>query len=182
MAALSPQQAWRISFFTSHMQHLFLSDISIESNTIRIVNAEGNTSTCFYLCIRVGNISAWRVDAHITLFKTYGRPPLQLLDEQLPKELAILRNAFASTSIDGEFRNWVLLYTPQDLPQRALLNIFGELRGCLFRVRNTLSQRFKISLAERRTGFHLSLDRVHDALPGEPTLVDTATLDDTPLA
>ena len=147
------------SFFTFHMQHLLLSDISIESNTIRIVNAEGNTSACFYLCIRVGNIS-----------------------EQLSNELAILRNAFASTSIDCEFRNWVLLYTPQDLPRRALLNIFGELRDLLFRVRNTLSQRFNISLAEGRTDFHLSLDRVHDALPGEPTLVDTDTVDDTPLA
>ena len=147
-----------------------------------IVNAEGNTSTGFYVCVRVGNISGWHVDAHITLFKTYGRPPLQLLDEELSNELAILRDAFASTSIDGEFRNWVLLYTPQDLPQRALLNIFGELRGLLFRVRNTLSQRFNISLAEGRTGFHLNLDRVHDALPGEPTLVDTDTVDDTPLA
>ena len=106
-----------------------------------IVNAEGNTSTCFYVCIRVGNISGWRVDAHITLFKTYGRPPLQLLDEELSNELAILRDAFASTSIDGEFRNWVLLFTAQELPRRALLEIFGELRDCLFRVRNTLSQR-----------------------------------------
>ena len=101
-----------------------------------------------------------------------GRPPLQLLDEELSNELAILRDAFASTSIDGEFRNWVLLFTAQDSPRRALLEIFGELRDCLFRIRNTLSQRFNVSLAERRTGFHLSLDRVHDALPGEPTLVD----------
>ena len=149
-----------------------LSDISIERNTRSIVNSEGNTSTCFYVCMRVGTISGWHVDAHITLFKTYGRPPLQLLDEELSNELAILRDVFASTSIDGEFRNWVLLFTAQDLPRRALLEIFGELRDCLFRVRNTLSQRFNVSLAERRTGFHLSLDRVHDALPGEPTLVD----------
>ena len=125
MAALSAQQSWRIFFFTSREQRLSLSDISIESHTIRIVNAEGNTSTCFYLCIRVGNISGWRVDAHITLFKTYGRPPLQLLDEELSNELAILSDVFASTSIDCEFRNWVLLYTPQDLPRRAPLKIFG---------------------------------------------------------
>ena len=153
-------------------ERLSLSDISIERNTRSIVNSEGNSSTCFYVCMRVGTISGWHVDAHITLFKTYGRPPRQLLDEALCKELAILRDAFASTSIDGEFRNWVLLFTAQDLPRRALLEIFGELRDCLFRVRNTLSQRFNVSLAERRTGFHLSLDRVHGALPGEPTLVD----------
>ena len=128
MAALSPQQSWRIFFFTSGEQRLPLSDISIERNSNPIVDAEGNTSTCFYVCIQVGNISGWRVDAHITLFKTYGRPPLQLLDEELSNELAILRDAFASTSIDGEFRNWVLLFTAQDLPQRALLEIFCELR------------------------------------------------------
>ena len=127
MAALSPQQSWRISSFTSRERRLSLSDISLESNTIPIVNAEGNTSTCFYLCIRVGNISGWRVNAHITLFKTYGRPPLQLLGEELSNELAILRDAFASASIDAEFRNWVLLFTAQDLPRRALLEIFGEL-------------------------------------------------------
>ena len=98
-------------FFTCREQRLSLSDISIERNTTPIVNAEGNTSTCFYVCIRVGNISGWRVDAHITLFKTYGRPPLQLLDEELSNELASLRDAFASTSMDCEFRNWVLLFT-----------------------------------------------------------------------
>ena len=137
-----------------------------------IVNAEGNTSTRFYVCLRVGTISGWRVDAHITLFKTYGRPPQQLLDEKLYRELVSLRDAFARTSIDGEFRNWQLLYTDEGLPRRALLEICGELLDSLFKVRNALSQRFNVHLAERRTGFHLSLDRVHGALPGEPTLVD----------
>ena len=172
MAALSPQQSWRISFFTSGKQRLSLSDISIKSDTIRIVNAEGNTSTCVYVCVQVGDISGWRVDAHITLFKTYGRPPQQLLDEKLYRELVSLRDAFARTSIDGEFRNWQLLYTDGDLPRRALLEISGPLRDTLFNVRNALSQRFNVHLAERRRGFHLSLDWVHDALPGEPPLAD----------
>ena len=151
---------------------MFLSDISIERNTRSIVNSEGNSCTCFYVCMRVGRISGWHVDAHITLFKTYGRPPRQLLDEGLSLELETLRGAFASTPIDGDFMNWHLLYTAQGLPRRALLEIYGDQKCSLFEVRNKLSQRLRVDLDERRAGFHLSVDRVHDRLPREPPLVD----------
>ena len=174
MGALSPLQAWRIAALANDSSSLYIADAVVESSVRKVCDAHGNSCTRLYIQAKINKLSTMRVDAHITLLKTYGRSPSQTGLATLSAMNTDLARVFESGPVDAPTENWTLLFTPEpeDLPKRAILHLYGSLRDRLYAFRNTVAQRMRYPLTEMRRDFHLSVDRVYVSLPREQRLRD----------
>ena len=174
---LAPIQAWRIATIAQLLWNKDAKlgeELNLMIHSIPIV-ANGHECTETYVKVCFSAFDLWdgpgnyvRADSHITLLKHRGAASRCVL----PEDVEVLVTSRLKEIIVGglSFSDRIELFNQNEDPRRYLLPLDKASATGFWEIRNLLKQSLGIveKCSEERSGFHLSIDQIHDALPREP--------------